>query len=861
MWNSLPEFGTGVLCAILVAAAYTFAVALAAGGGRPRLLQAARTGAYGTIALVGLGVLVLAYAFVSHDFRLDYVARHSDRSMSTPWLIAALWGGQDGSLLWWLFLTAVFCGICVAWLKGRYRELQPYVIATQMSILIFLAVLMLFAANPFRTQLAGATPDGEGLNQQLRNFYMIIHPPSLYTGFTSAAVPFSFAIAALVTGRLDNEWIIATRKWMLFSWLFLSIGNALGMLWAYEELGWGGYWAWDPVENAAFLPWLTASAYVHSTMIQERRGMLKTWNITLICLTFLLTYFGTFLTRSGLIASVHAFAQTNIGKYFVGYMLVVVAVCVTLIVRRADKLRSDAKFDSVLSREMAFLVNNWGLVGIMLFIALATMWPTISEHLLQAKATVGPTFYNAFVPPIALVLIFLMGTAPLLGWRKTTERLFYQSFTFPVAASLVAGAIHLAIGKKIGFPAFVQAEAVQQTLLWRELAWLQGKLPLITTMLVVFNFAVVGQEFYRGVAARRKNKPESVITALGRLVSKSRRRYGGYIIHVGIAVMFFGFVGRAWGIDSEASLELGESVTIGDYQLTHRGTRRETDREKMAITADIDLVHKGKPVGQIHPARWIFKAKPEQPETKTAIYHTFRGDLMVQTGMMNPETKAVSLQLHVNPLVSYVWLGVIILVLGALTAMWPELSYQEAGAFAYVRAIGVAATLVMLSVLLAMAPATAYGQQQEMKRYGVVEEQSPKEKALFAQLLCGCGTCPHEPLSTCTCPWAHEMRDKVRADLAAGRSAEEIIREYAQKYGSDSVLVQVDQGGARALWALPLVAFVAGGGIVYNFLRKRTAEAPAGDPARAQSYRKDGGERDAYDDKLDEELRDLDEDA
>jgi len=309
IWQSLPEFGTGVLYAILMAAAYTFAVAIASSSGRPRLLQAARLGAFGTVSLVGLSVLVLAFAFVSHDFRISYVARYSDRTMSTPYLMAALWGGQDGSLLWWLLLTSGFSAGCIAWLRRRYIELQPYVIATLMTIIGFFSLLMIFAANPFATNAGGAPLDGSGLNYQLRNFYMIIHPPSLYIGFTSSAIPFAFAIAALVTGRLDNEWIVATRKWMLFSWLFLSIGNALGMLWAYEELGWGGYWAWDPVENAAFLPWLTASAYVHSTMIQERRGMLKVWNVFLISATFFLTIFGTFLTRSGLISSVHSFAS------------------------------------------------------------------------------------------------------------------------------------------------------------------------------------------------------------------------------------------------------------------------------------------------------------------------------------------------------------------------------------------------------------------------------------------------------------------------------------------------------------------------------------------------------------------------
>ncbi len=856
MWNSLPEFGTGVLCAILVAAAYTFSVALAAGGGRPRLLQAARSGAFGTIALVGLAVLVLAYAFVSHDFRLDYVARYSDRTMSTPWLIAALWGGQDGSLLWWLFLTAFFSGVCTAWLKGRYRDLQPYVIATQMSVLIFLAILMLFAANPFRTQIGGASPDGAGLNYQLRNFYMIIHPPSLYIGFTSCAVPFSFAIAALVTGRLDNEWIIATRKWMLFSWLFLAIGNALGMLWAYEELGWGGYWAWDPVENAAFLPWLTASAYVHSTMVQERRGMLKMWNVILICLTFFLTYFGTFLTRSGLIASVHAFAQSSIGNYFAVYMILIIAVSTALILRRADKLKSDGVFDAWLSREFTFLMNNWALVGLMVFIALATVWPRISEWLLNQKATVGPTFYNAFIPPVALVLIFLMGTAPLLGWRKTSARLFYQSFTFPIAAMVAAGAAHVAFGTKLGFPAFVVSEPVKESALWLRLAWLQGKLPLVTIMLVTYNIAVVLQEFYRGIAARRRSKPESVFVALTRLVSKSRRRYGGYIVHVGIAVMFFGFAGRAWGLDKEANLGPNETMTIGEYSMTYRGTHRDVDHEKTAVVTDIDVMKGGALVGQIHPARFIYKASPDQPSTEIGRFSTPKNDLYVVVGMINPETKAASVQAHVNPLVSFVWCGVMILIVGALVAMWPEATHAEAeaGAFSYVRALGTAGTMVMLSVVLALAPSYAYGQQQEMKREGFVEEQTPKEKSLFAQLLCDCGTCPHEALSTCTCGWAHDMRAAIRAELKQGKTTETILSDYAAKHGSDAVLVQVDEGGARALWAVPLFGLALGGGLIFRFIRQRTRSKTD------KETEDDGAGRDAYDARLDDELNHLDED-
>ena len=853
MWNTLPSFGTYVLCAILVASGYTFAVAVAAGGGRPRLLKAARTGAYGTVALVGLAVLVLTYAFISHDFRLDYVARYSDRTMTTPWLIAALWGGQDGSLLWWLFLTAFFSGSAVWWLRGRYRELQPYVIATLMSVVLFLAIVMLFGdVNPFRTLLSGAPPDGAGLNFQLRDFYMIIHPPSLYIGFTSSAVAFSFAIAALATGRLDNEWIIATRKWMLFSWLFLAIGNALGMLWAYKELGWGGYWAWDPVENAAFLPWLTASAYVHSTMIQERRGMFKMWNIILICLTFFLTYFGTWLTRSGLIASVHSFAQSGIGSFFAVYMLVIIVVCFAMISWRAKMLRPKGNIDSILSREFAFVVNNWILLVMMFFIAVATLWPRFSEWLLSQKATIGPPFYNMFLPPIALVLIFFMGTAPLLGWRKTSKELLYKSFRWPIAAALAIGAAHLMLGERIGFPAFVEADALYDGFVGESLRRLKGKLPLVTTMLVAYNLAVVVQEFQRGVAARRKKSDEGIVTALLNLVSKSRRRYGGYIVHVGIAILFLGFAGKNWETKTEVSLEVGQSVSLNEYTLTYKGPRMDVDHEKRMIFAELDVTRHGRSVGVLGPARYIYKASPQQPSTEIDRHISMRNDLYVSIGAVNPQSKVASFRIFINPLVSFVWFGIGLLIIGAMVCMWPEVSFQEAGAFAYVRTIGSVATMVMLSVVLALMPSTAHGQQHEMKREGVVE-QTNEERALFKQLLCYCGTCAHEPLETCTCGTAHRARDEARAELAAGKSVAQIVSDYAARHGSDAVIVRATSGANQALWAVPLAIALVGLGIIYRLGRswRSTAAATKDDDDIATS------ERDEYDEQLDAELEDL----
>lgn len=704
MWESLPEFGTGVLFAVLVAAAYTFAVSLMAARGRPRLLEASRLGAYGTCVLILLAILVLAYAFVTHDFRIRYVSRYSDRSMTTGYLLTSLWGGQDGSLLWWLFLLSLYVASCVRWLKGRYRQLQPYVIATLMVVMAFFTVLMLFSANPFETNLAGAKLDGDGLNPLLRNYYMIIHPPSLYTGFVGCTIPFAFAVAALITGRLDNEWIIAVRKWMLFAWVFLTIGNCLGMLWAYEELGWGGYWAWDPVENAACLPWFTASAYVHSTMIQERRGMFKVWNVVLISITFFLTIFGTFLTRSGLIASVHSFAQSNIGSYFLGFMGVIIAAVVGLLAWRWPVLRGKSRIESIASREAAFVVNNWALLGACMFIAISTTFPVISEWLWKEEVTVGPPFYNRWMAPMGLLILGLMGVAPLFGWRKTSAVSLKKAFALPTAAMLVGIALHFMIGPSIGFAPII-AEEPQGS---GATDWLLNKFemisPLLTVALVVFNVAVVYQEYQRGIAARRKNADEGILSALFTLVARSRRRYGGYIVHLGMGFLFLGFCGKSWDIEREASLLPNENVEVGDYRLTYRGARMEVDAEKRMVFADVDVSVGGTDMGSVSPAQFIY-TKAQMPTSEVSMLHRVKDDLYVVVGSVNPTTKRATFRFHVNPLVSWIWLGVIVMIGGATISLWPEVSWRRLGVWGSVRLATSASAGVMLAILVASAPA------------------------------------------------------------------------------------------------------------------------------------------------------------
>ncbi len=984
MWNTFPLFGGALLLCVMLAAAYTFAVSLWAGStGKARALQAARFGAYGTVVFVAVAVFALAYAFVSHDFRLRYVAHYSDRSMPIGYLLTALWGGQDGSLLWWLFLLSLYIGACVKWLGHRYVELQPYVIATLMAIVIFFCVLMTYSANPFATSIGGARADGEGLNPLLQNFYMIIHPPSLYTGFVGCSIPFSFAVAALVTGRLDAEWIVACRKWTLFAWMFLAIGNTLGMLWAYEELGWGGYWAWDPVENAAFMPFLTASAFVHSVMIQERRGLLKVWNVSLVCLTFFMTIFGTFLTRSGAIASVHSFAQSSIGTYFVWFLFIAFIFVFTLVLYRWPELRNlvtenkahtqtlrvaavstgwlilgvcgpgiwalsklsvpttvqvildsavcgaavyagielvyrrlakriefesrRPEVESIFSREFTFLLNNWALLGFLLFVLVATTFPMLTEALSGEKVTVGPPYYNAWVQPLGLTIFALMGIGTLFGWKKTSTAALKRAFVIPTAAMGVFVVLHFAFGSALGFPAVVWTDAIYGGALGAALRGFNAFTPVIGFSLCVFNAAVIIQEFTLLFRARKKTGAGkegawlwplgfvfSVITVLGLVLMRksfpsapafgitvvaasavalaapyflftlislppaSRRRYGGYIVHFGLVFVFFGFTGKSWTIDREASLAPHEHYEVAGYDLEYLGPRMELDVNKRMVFGDVMVSHGGTRLGVASPAKFMYKKMPDSPTTEVAMMHSLRDDLYLVVGNINPQTKLASFQVHINPLVSWIWFGAIILIFGSIVGMWPQLEPSESRVWNFGRgAAGVAASFT-LGMLIASLPAPAWAQTQGTSSLhaGTVHIENAREHALFNSLRCMCGTCARDLLSTCSCSDADEARDALRKKIEAGETNDQIILEYAQKYGAEALAIPPNRGGMRAIYAVPLVAFAAGGAGVVVLIRRwhGNRQAPAAPSAKTGEKAK----RDDYDDRLDEELRDLD---
>ncbi|MCG8556183.1 MAG: cytochrome c biogenesis protein CcsA [Proteobacteria bacterium] len=867
MATGIPAFGNLILCAVLACAGYTFAIAVLAGRGRSELLPAARYGTYATCAFVAVGVFGLAYAFQVHDFRIRYVAHYSDRSMPWWYLWTALWGGQDGSLLWWSFILSLYTVVCTRSLRDRLSELQPYILATLMSILMFFLVLMLFAANPFATQLAGVPPDGEGLNPLLQNYWMTIHPPTLYTGMVGWSVPFAFAIAALATGRLGNEWIGAVRRWAVFAWVVLAAGNLLGMMWSYEELGWGGYWAWDPVENASFMPLLTGTAYIHSVMLQERRGMFKVWNVFLLCLTFFLTIFGTFLTRSGLIASVHSFARSDLGGYFLVYMGGLVALCAVLIVWRLPQLKAENRIDALLSRDFSFLLNNWILMGMAFFILIATTWPLLSEWLRDETVTVGPGYYNKWMVPLGLVLLFLTGFGPLMAWRKATGSYLLRVLVLPCAALLVTCLLHVVVGPSLGYPAYVESDEIYDTATGRALAAVYAVAPVVSSSLCAFVFAAIAQEFWRGAAVRVKRRGESPWVALFRLTFKAKRRYGGYIVHLGVALMFFGFTGAAYDTEKEAALRPGQSVQVGGYDVRYDGSRMEADPNKRMVFSDMTLLEQGRTVDRVAPAKFIYTKARGQATTEVAIRSTPKHDLYLIMNTVRPDSGLGTFLIKVRPFVMWIWLGGLVMFIGTFISLSPSvrelLGEAARPALARPRARSVATATLLVALCIAAfvglwAPLAAQGQAQGSSSLhaGSVAIKNPTERRLFPRLLCQCGECQRLPLSTCACSWADDMRAEVRQKLAAGMEPAQIEREYRAQFGAEALAIPADEGLDRALWAVPVAALALAAGGLFWLARRwaRRGAGELGEPRASVS----GHAMDAYDRALDEELRRLD---
>jgi len=620
------------------------AAAAAVGGWRgvPELVRSAEHGAIALLGLVGFATGVLVAALVSDDFRLAYVAAYSSRKQALLYKIAAVYGGQDGSLLFWAFMLALFLVIVVVQNRERHRQLMPYVTAVSMAVAAFFLLLLVFFANPF-TLLPDTPPDGRGLNPLLQNPGMLFHPPTTYIGYVGFTIPFAFALAALVTGQLGTEWITSTRRWTIFSWFFLTMGNLFGGWWAYKILGWGGYWAWDPVENASLMPWLTGTAYLHSVMIQEKRGMLKVWNMFLIITTFALSIFGTFLTRSGLLSSIHSFAQSNLGPLFLGLLALIAVVSFGLLFYRLPQLKGQRELDGILSRESSFLVNNLLLVGIAFTTLWGTIFPLIAEAVRGVKVTVGPPFFNQIMIPFGLLLLLVIGICPLIGWRRASWANLGRNFVPPLLVAALAGAALIALG-------------------------IRKPISLATYVLQFFVAAAIFLEFYRGAKARRRMLGGGYARALWELVARNPRRYGGYVIHAGILLLVLAVAGEAFKLDQVAYLKPGEVLEIGRYRLRYE-TPLNFEREDTKVTAARISVFEGRqPLGELIPEK-RFHAGSEQPHTMAAIRSSLWEDLYLLLSSI--DAQGIAIRALVNPFMVWMWIGSYVVGFGTLIVMWP----------------------------------------------------------------------------------------------------------------------------------------------------------------------------------------------
>jgi cytochrome c-type biogenesis protein CcmF len=640
-----------IFLAFILSVYAIFASVVGAKTRRNDLIKSAENGSLAVCFLLIIAAVSLIHALLNLDFSLKYVALNASSDLSTIYRITALWAGQAGSLLLWCLILSVYTSLVV--LQNRRRgRFTPYVLATLAAVSAFFIFLVAFVESPFE-KLPFVAEEGRGLNPILQNGYMAIHPLTLYLGYVGVTVPFAFGMGALLSGRLDDEWIRQSRKWALLAWTFLSLGLLLGARWAYLELGWGGYWAWDPVENAAFMPWLVGTAFVHSVMIQEKRGMLKKWNLSLIILTFFLAIFGTFVTRSGIISSVHSFAQSDIGPYFLGFIGFILIFSFAMFTLRLDDLKSDNHFDSILSRESAFIFNNLLFLGAAFTVFLGTIFPIISELITRNKILVGPPYFNKVNVPIGLVLILLMGIGPLISWRKASKDNLIRNFTFPVTTGILTSVILFVFG-------------------------IRHIYALISFGLCAYVTATVFVEYYRGIKVRVR-RGENYLRAFGRLVSKNRRRYGGYIVHLGVVLVVIGITGSSVFVrQKEATLKPGESMSVGDFTLSFGDLNQYTTDAKHVTAASLSVYNGERKIGAIVPEKnvYIYSGNREiNQETEVAILSSFTHDLYVI--LSNFQDGSASFRVLINPMISWIWAGGVVLLLGAIVTMWPTPSKKE----------------------------------------------------------------------------------------------------------------------------------------------------------------------------------------
>jgi cytochrome c-type biogenesis protein CcmF len=621
-------------------------------GRRPFLILSAERAVYCVWVLLTVAASLLVYSLIAGDFRLAYVAEHSNKSMDTPYKFASWWGGQEGSLLLWAWLLSSYTSVLVFQNRRKFREMMPYVTAVLMTTETFFLILISFVEAPFKVLMAGKgivdAGDGQGLNPLLQYWTMVIHPPMLYLGYVGFAVPFAFAIGSLITKQPGDAWIHTTRRWTLVTWMFQTTGVLLGAGWAYAVLGWGGYWGWDPVENASLLPWITATAFLHSVMMQEKKGMMKVWNMVLVSCTFFLCIFGTFLTRSGVVQSVHAFAQSSLGRYFIVFLAVGIAATLYLILNRLDYLKSEAQLESVLSRESSFLFNNLILLASCFAVLWGTLFPVITEAINGEKISVDGPFFNRVNIPIGLFLMLLTGVGPLIAWRKSSVESLKRAFFWPTLAGVAVAAGLIIMGVRHFYA-------------------------LVSFALCTFVAVTVVIEFFKGAIAIRGKEGQNIFAAMVELTHRNTRRYGGYMVHMGIVFMFIGFTGKAFDIDKTVEVNKGQVVRLGAYQLTIGDVESGKNENYSWDILNVGVNKGGTDLGTLRPERRLYFAS-RQPTSNVAIRRRLNEDLYLNFAGASNDGEGTVLQSYVFPLVSWIWIGYWGVLIGTIICLIPSKS-------------------------------------------------------------------------------------------------------------------------------------------------------------------------------------------
>jgi cytochrome c-type biogenesis protein CcmF len=653
----MDVFGSFSLLLAFVCAVYAFIGGIFAIKTRhPLLIKSTRQAGIATCVLIFLSTLSLEYLLFTDNFSMAYVVSHSNRDLSSFYKVAALWAGQEGSLLFWSTLLAVYVLSVLLVYRHKNGELMPYVGVILAGVQIFFLTLNNFVENPFKTlasvSASGALEpftrlDGNGLNPLLQYPEMVIHPPNLYSGYTGFTIPFAFALGALLARYPGEKWIHLTRKWTMVAWCFQSVGILLGAHWAYAVLGWGGYWGWDPVENASLLPWLSGTAFLHSVMMQEKRGMMKVWNVWLVFSTFLLCMLGTFLTRSGVVSSVHAFANSQIGPWFVGFILITLAVCFVAYFKNRDYLQSENTLDSMVSRESSFLFNNLLFLVACIAVLSGTLFPVFSEWFTSNRISVGAPFFNKVMIPIGLALLFLTGVGPLLAWRKTSPDSLRRNFGWPLLVGIFAGAATFLLGYRD--PASV-----------------------LCFTLCGFVFWTIVLEFYRGAKVIRARTGMNMLVSAHELAMRNTRRYGGYVVHFGMVLIFIGLAGAAFNSETQKAMNIGDSMKLGPYTLILQSADTKAEKNYTAQRMIVEVLKGNKQIMLLYPEKRQFQGNEQAAGTMVAIYSTLREDLYVVYAGMDPEANVPVIHAFLNPLVKWIWLGGVWVVMGTLLALMPN---------------------------------------------------------------------------------------------------------------------------------------------------------------------------------------------